>query len=208
MKPVQVVWFKRDLRSVDHAPLFEAAREGPVLPLYVVEPSLWQQVDASGRQWQFCRESLLELRAALTRLGTPLVVRVGAVETVLERAHQQFGIAGLWSHEETGNGWTYARDQRVAAWARSHGIPWHEWPQFGVVRRLKSRNGWARRWQARMDEAVVPQPLRLTLSVPMDPGPVPNVGEVLDSQDHCPLRQRGGRAEGLLCLESFLQQRS
>ncbi|MBM5802097.1 MAG: deoxyribodipyrimidine photolyase, partial [Cyanobacteria bacterium K_DeepCast_35m_m2_023] len=86
--------------------------------------------------------------------------------------------------------------------------PWHEWPQFGVVRRLKSRNGWARRWQARMDEAVVPQPLRLTLSVPVDPGPVPNVGEVLDSQDHCPLRQRGGRAEGLLCLESFLQQRS
>ena len=33
---------------------------------------------------------------------------------VLERAQHQFGIDPLWSHEETGNGWTYQRDQRVA----------------------------------------------------------------------------------------------
>ena len=43
---LQVVWFKRDLRVVDHAPLLEAAQRGPVLPLYVVEPELWQQQDA------------------------------------------------------------------------------------------------------------------------------------------------------------------
>ena len=37
---------------------------------------------------------------------------------MLERAQRRFGVAGLWSHEETGNGWTYARDRRVAAWAK------------------------------------------------------------------------------------------
>ena len=36
-----VVWFKRDLRLHDHAPLAEAARRGPVLALHVQEPSLW-----------------------------------------------------------------------------------------------------------------------------------------------------------------------
>jgi len=35
---VQLVWFKRDLRVVDHAPLSQAAERGPVLPLYVAEP--------------------------------------------------------------------------------------------------------------------------------------------------------------------------
>ncbi|MEB3277076.1 MAG: deoxyribodipyrimidine photo-lyase, partial [Cyanobacteriota bacterium] len=60
-QPLHLVWFKRDLRCVDHAPLVEAARRGPVLPLYVVEPALWQQADASGRQWQFCRDSLIDL---------------------------------------------------------------------------------------------------------------------------------------------------
>ena len=50
MEPVHVVWFKRDLRVADHAPLIEVARRGPVLPLYVVEPELWAQPDASARQ--------------------------------------------------------------------------------------------------------------------------------------------------------------
>jgi deoxyribodipyrimidine photo-lyase len=73
-------------------------------------------------------------------LGQPLVVRCGDVVNILDRARQHLGIDALWSHEETGNGWTYQRDKRVAAWAKQHGIPWTEIPQFGVTRRLKSRN--------------------------------------------------------------------
>ena len=49
MEPVQIVWFKRDLRTADHTPLLEASLRGPVLPLVVVEPELWQQPDASAR---------------------------------------------------------------------------------------------------------------------------------------------------------------
>jgi deoxyribodipyrimidine photo-lyase len=86
MGPVQIVWFKRDLRVVDHQPLLQASRCGPVLPLAVVEPPLWQQSDASARQWAFCAESLEDLRGALAGLGQPLVVRIGRVEEVLERA--------------------------------------------------------------------------------------------------------------------------
>ena len=87
--PVQIVWFKRDLRVHDHAPLAEAAGLGPVLPLYVLEPGFWREPDASGRQLAFLRESLAELREALAALGQPLVVRVGEVEAVLEDLRQQ-----------------------------------------------------------------------------------------------------------------------
>ena len=53
MSALQLVWFKRDLRTVDHRPLVEALKRGPVLPLYVVEPELWQQPDTSERPtWQ------------------------------------------------------------------------------------------------------------------------------------------------------------
>ena len=68
MAALQIVWFKRDLRIVDHRPLAAAVERGLVLPLYVVEPELWRQPDASERQWMFCRESLLELRQALACL--------------------------------------------------------------------------------------------------------------------------------------------
>ena len=205
--PLQIVWFKRDLRMVDHRPLLEACQAGPVLPLVVVEPELWQQPDASARQWRFYAESLEELRLSLAALGQPLVVRVGDAIDVLERARRHFGVAALWSHEETGNGWTYARDLRVAAWAQQHSIPWHELPQFGVIRRLASRNGWARRWEQRMTEPITPAPLKLSPLPALDPGTIPTADSLGLAPDPCPERQRGGRSEGLAVLTSFLEGR-
>ena len=207
MSALQIVWFKRDLRVLDHQPLLQASLIAPVLPLVVVEPPLWRQPDASARQWSFCLESLHDLRAALARLGQPLVVRVGSVVEVLERARQHFQIGGLWSHEETGNGWTYDRDRQVAAWARSHGIPWTEIPQFGVIRRLKRRDGWARRWEERMAAPLAPAPAALTPLAGLDPGPLPSPMALGLAPDPCPLRQVGGREQGLAVLASFLQGR-
>jgi deoxyribodipyrimidine photo-lyase len=55
------------------------------------------------------------------------------------------------SHEETEPGWSYVRDVQVGTWCKTHRIPWQEFTQTGVVRRLRNRTGWAKRWQARMD---------------------------------------------------------
>ena len=208
MTALQVVWFKRDLRAVDHRPLVQAIKRGPVLPLYVVEPELWQQPDVSERQWLFCREALLELRQALMDLGQPLVVRSGDVVQVLERARRQFGIDRLWSHEETGNGWTYQRDLRVGAWARQHGIAWNEIPQFGVTRRMRSRNGWAKRWEAQMAEPITPAPAGLRLLEGLDPGVIPQRPCSELPVDGCPQRQTGGRSVGLGELSDFLLHRA
>lgn len=204
---LQVVWFKRDLRWIDHRPLLLAAEHGPVLPLYIVEPEFWQQPDAATRQWQFCREALVELRQALAALGQPLVVRTGTVTVVLERARRQLGIAALWSHEETGNGFTYARDRQVKAWSRQHGITWKEVPQFGVVRGLKHREGWAKRWEDQMAEPMAPAIKALPALSEIDPGAIPTAEELQLPADHCPHRQPGGRYAGLRELEDFLQHR-
>ncbi|HET9420720.1 MAG TPA: deoxyribodipyrimidine photo-lyase [Nocardioides sp.] len=36
-----VMWFRRDLRLADNPALLEAAADGPVLPLFVLDPALW-----------------------------------------------------------------------------------------------------------------------------------------------------------------------
>ncbi|MCT0206830.1 deoxyribodipyrimidine photo-lyase [Synechococcus sp. CS-1332] len=204
---LQVVWFKRDLRIHDHRPLVEAARRGPVLPLYVVEPELWQRPDGSARQWDFCLEALQDLNNALAGLGQPLVVRVGEVVAMLEAAHGRHGIDGLWSHQETGNLWTYARDRRVAAWARDRGIPWQEFASFGVIRGLKDRRGWARSWEQRMAEPLQAPPAALSPLVGIAPRTLPTSGDLGLAADPCPQRQRGGRQAGRELLEGFLRQR-
>ncbi|UWS77655.1 DNA photolyase family protein [Phaeobacter sp. G2] len=202
---MQVVWFKRDLRVVDHAALACAAQAGPVLPLYVVEPDLWQQPDASPRHWGFIAQTLAELREELGRLGQPLVVRQGAVVDILEGLTRQGALSALWSHEETGNGWTFRRDQQVAAWCRDKGVPWHELQNHGVWRRLQSRDGWATRWDRLMAQPCASAPhLAPVESVP---GPIPTARDLCLGSDHCPGRQTGGRRAGQERLESFLQQR-
>jgi deoxyribodipyrimidine photo-lyase len=207
--PLHVVWFKRDLRVVDHAALVAAAHAGAgkVLPLFIAEPGLYHQSDASARQWEFATESLIELREALAKLGQPLVIRTGDAVEILERVRRKFGIGALWSHQETGNGWSYDRDERVRAWCREHAIAWHEPRQHGIIRRLKNRNGWASRWEQLMAEPLLSAPTALQPLAGIDPGGIPTARDLDIAPDMCPTRQVGGRKHAMATLTSFLEKR-
>ncbi|MBY0611091.1 MAG: deoxyribodipyrimidine photo-lyase/cryptochrome family protein [Beijerinckiaceae bacterium] len=200
---VQVVWFKRDLRTVDHQPLADAALAGPVLPLYVADPDYWRQPSASARQWRAIAPALAELSSALERLGGPLVVRVGSVTEILARIHGSIGITRLLAHEETGDGWTFERDKHVRRLCRSLGIPFVEYPQFGVIRGLKDRNQWGRRHAAFMSAPLVREPARFT-PVPARAGVIPAAADLGLSEDGCAEPQQGTREDGLARLRGFL----
>ena len=203
---LNIVWFKRDLRVQDHRVLFQAAKTGPVLPLFIVEEELWKEPDMSARQWAFVAECLNDLRQQLSALGQPLVVRCGDAVEVFKALSETFQITALWSHEETGNGWTYARDKRVSAWFRNANIPWYEIQQNGTQRKLESRNGWARAWDSTMAEPITPMP-SLTPLQDMFLGEIPTASDIGLASDHCPGRQLGGRENGLERLHSFLHER-
>ena len=191
MSGLQVVWFKRDLRTIDHSALSQASRSGPVLPLFIVEPMFWAQPDASARQWQFCAESLAELREALAELGQPLVIRTGDALAVLKALQRQRGIAQLWSHQETGNDFTYRRDRAVAHWCREQGIPWHQPRSFGVIRALSNRDGWAPAWELLMRQPVCADPAPLPRLDGIEPGEIPSAGDLQLASD--PARPPAGR---------------
>ena len=201
-----LVWLKRDLRIHDHPALTLAAGQGSVLPVHVVEPELWSQPDASARQWEFVAEALAGLREDLAGIGTPLVVRVGDAVQVLEGLCRRHRINRIISHEETGNLWTYARDRRVAAWARSAGVEWTEVPQSGVVRRLPTRDMWAASRDGFMSSPVLPVPA-LQAVAGVEPGLIPSARALKLTPDPCPHRQLGGRGRGLELVESFLSRR-
>jgi deoxyribodipyrimidine photo-lyase len=209
---LHIVWFKRDLRAKDHAALALAAERasedgGAVLPLYVVEPELWAEPDYAGRHYAFLRECLDDLRQELARLGQQLVIRTGPVVEILASLKDRHGIAALYSHEETGNGWTFRRDREVAAWCRMKGVPWHELRQNGVIRGLRQRDGWARRWEAFMRRAQQPAPSALRPLPEIAPGHLPSACDLGLADDPCPQRQPGGRAAAIERLDSFLEER-
>lgn len=212
---VSVVWLKKDLRLHDHWPLWQAAQCGSIAIVYCIEPSLQRQPDYSAGHWAFARESLQELAHDLARIGLSLYVHPGEVIEALQCLSEHMSIAGLYSHEETGNLASYARDRDVVEWCRRQGVPWHEWPQNGVVRRLGQRDGWNQYWQQRMGQAVAPKPQQaIDAKITVWPRwPVGGEREaefganlVLRGQDF-PARQLGGRRAAVATLQAFLFER-
>jgi deoxyribodipyrimidine photo-lyase len=204
-----LVWFKRDLRVVDHAALHAAHTRSPGLPLrgvYIVEPELWAQDDAAGRHWAFLTESLRDLAQALRALGGDLIVERGEAVDVLTRLHVQAPFDELLSHEESGNGFTYVRDLAVADWCRQQGVRQQEWPQMGVVRRLPSRDHWHVRWEQFMRQPQWPRPAAMADARHLDLM-LPTAPPTAHADTAVPGRQRGGREAGLRVLNAFLQQR-
>jgi deoxyribodipyrimidine photo-lyase len=148
-----LVWFKRDLRVRDHAPLVEAGHFEAAAALVVIEPEWFSSPECDPRHVAFYLGNVTALQTALLERGLPLLVRVGEVTQVLQDLRHEFVFSHLFSHEETGAAWSYARDLRVATWCREQGVLWKEFAQTGVVRRLRNRNGWAARWAQRMNAA-------------------------------------------------------
>ncbi len=169
-----LVWLKRDLRVADHAPLAAAAAGGaPALALFIVEPEWLASPEFDLQHAAFALAGLAPLRAALAARGLPLLVRHGPALAVLQALHAEFGLTRLLSHEETGPGWTWDRDRAVARWCLAIGLPWQEHPQTGVRRPLRSRDGWARHWQRRMDAPLQAAPERFAAPPALRDGPPP-----------------------------------
>ncbi len=204
----RVVWFKRDLRLHDHAALTAAALHGPTLCLYVIEPALWRQPDMSSQHYRFVLECLEDLRHSLRRRGSDLLIRVGDVCEVLGQLHAAAPFAALHAHEETGNAFTYARDLAVARWCAAHGVDWQEHRQTGVVRRLRSRDGWAAQWERFVGQPCLPVPALRAQPAPIPPHDPPTPESLGVYPFDPPQRQQGGRRHAIAVLEDFLSRRS
>ncbi len=204
--PRALVWFKRDLRIHDHAPLLAAQSHRDALALFVIEPEWLQSPECDASHVDFGLGCLAELRAALALRGMPLLVRVGSAVAVLAQLHGEVGFTDLLSHEETGSGWSYTRDLAVAAWCRSQSVRWQEFTQTGVVRRLRSRAGWAARWQARMDAPLHRLEGGFSGAAPLDQPDLPTLAS-LGLAPHGKALQAPGERAARRTLMTFLQER-
>ncbi len=204
-----VVWFKRDLRLNDHAALSQALCQGPVLCLYIVEPSLWRGADAATQHYHFLLESLRDLYLEFKRRGGLLRVVTGEAVDVLDKLYALQPFHTLYAHQETGNALSYARDRAVARWCRTHVIPWRQSQHFGVSRGLKDRDLWKDLWDQHVGQPCLPAPTSIAcVALPWAEPALPTAAALGLDPSEPAQRQRGGRTLALDVLNSFLNDRS
>jgi deoxyribodipyrimidine photo-lyase len=150
---VNVVWFKRDLRFTDHEPLYFAQQENiPTLLVYFFEPSLMNAEDSSTRHCRFVFESLQEMQEKLKNFNGEIYIFHNEVLGVFEELIKHLRINKIFSHQEIGNHKSFQRDLLMQNFCKKNSIEWCESQHNGVIRRLKSRDNWEKRWKEKMLE--------------------------------------------------------
>lgn len=97
---MNIVLFNKDLRISDHQPLTEAARAGEVMPLYVFEPSQWEETPLSARHFQFVVESLEELSKGIESQGGKLFFAINEIKMVLDKLLDIYDSINLFAHND------------------------------------------------------------------------------------------------------------
>ncbi|MDW6005035.1 deoxyribodipyrimidine photo-lyase [Vibrio mangrovi] len=83
---MKLVWFRRDLRTVDHTALHQAIQSGePVCAVFIATPGQWQQHDMAPIQADLIYRRLAVIRAELRQLNVPLFYQeVGSFDESVE----------------------------------------------------------------------------------------------------------------------------
>ncbi len=148
--PIQIVWFKRDLRLHDHEPLCRAAENTggtiPTLLLYIFEPSVMTHYDADIRHWRFVWESLCDMNNRLKINNLSLFICHSEADFVFEKIQETCDIKAVFSHQEIGTNLTFDRDKRLKRFFKKNNIAWFESQMSGIFRGLQHRNTWKEDW--------------------------------------------------------------
>lgn len=201
---INVVWFKRDLRLQDHAPLAAVCRSDlPTLLLYVVEPMLLDDPHYSLRHWRFIWQSLQDMQQKLN--PHQLCIVEGDLPAVFEQLSAQFIIRELFSYQEIGLNNTFRRDRLVQQWCEQQQINWQEFAYGAVARAKAHRQDWDKHWNRVMRADLhAPDWQQLsTVSVPDERLFQPPE----NWQQSQPGFQLGGETAAWQTLESFYQGR-
>jgi deoxyribodipyrimidine photo-lyase len=209
---VAIVWFRRDLRVLDHPALRAAlAAHDQVVPAFCLDDRLLHGRHASGARAQFLLECLADLGRQLAERGGRLVIRHGPPETELPALA---GIAGATAIYLSHDGSPYDRRRGALLRAAAPGLAVHAHPGLSAVDDLAgivTQQGrpysmftpFYRAW------ARVPRrpPLAAPGRVPVPGGlpvtPVPSLAS-LGLRAEVPSPVPGGGAEALARLDRFL----
>lgn len=161
-KPIlQIVWIKRDLRTRDHAPLAAAEATGlPYRVIFIFEPSLVGHADCSDRHLRFQWQAIQDMQQ---RLGRPVDVFWGEAEAVFSSLVEAFDVQQVFSYQESGIEKSFLRDKAIAKLLSSKGVAWQEFQRNGVIRGIKDRVDWDKRWFVTMSEPLIENTYRKRL---------------------------------------------
>jgi len=205
---INIVWYKRDLRTQDHEPLNRAAKNGiPIVLLYIFDPAVLHHEDSSERHHRFVYQSLLECNATLKKNNHKLSVLYGNTADIFSSILLNYNVDSVFSYQESGTETTWKIDREVAAILKKKEVSFVEFQKDGVQRALKSREGWEESWYEHvLGKQVVNDYSFESIHISNEEFALPNDFEENLKRKN-PQMQPGGEIAGWNYLKSFAFER-
>lgn len=124
--PINLFWFRRDLRLDDNAGLYHALRSNfPVLPLFIFDQNILIDLDnrRDGRV-EFIHNAIENLKTQLQSLGSDLLVIYGKPEALWPEILRQHAVKAVFTNRDY-EPYAEQRDGAVEKLLSANNIPFH-----------------------------------------------------------------------------------
>ncbi len=201
-----LVWFRRDLRIIDHEPLYRAARRGVVIPVFIFDRALLLHPETGAGRVRFMLDCLRALDEDLRSRGGRLILRAGDPVEILPKLLTATQADGIYSYLDFERIYGRVRDARLnQALAKENlKIRWFEPP--GTSPELMEYPAYRRLWYESMRSPLIPAPQRIDVPPDLPSDPLPASAELGHCADEKFIPQ-GGTAEARRLLDLFFDQR-
>jgi len=219
--PASLVWFRRDLRTFDHAALFHALTASNVVYcVFIYDDAILASLPRADRRVEFIHGSVAELDRELRALGGHLLVERAVARERLPSLAAELGVDAVFTNADY-EPQAVARDAAVAQALRAAGRAFHSFKDQVVFARdeVLSQAGapfsvftpYRRAWQASLarDPAVL-EPFdthahAARLAPPAGPPALPALEDLgFERTNLATLGIRPGAAAGSALFEDFL----
>jgi len=201
-----IVWFRRDLRLSDHAPLYRACCRGKVIPVFIFDRALLHHPETGSARVKFLLACLHSLDTDLRRRGGRLILRSGDPVQILPELIRETEADGIYAHVDYERIYGRVRDARLvkALDQASLKIRWFE-PPAGTPN-LMPYPAYREFWYAEMSLPPLPAPATIVVPPEVPSEPLPSLETLGHQPDGKPLPPASARAARQL-LSDFLARK-
>ena len=200
----KILWFRHDLRIEDNDAFNAACRDGEVLPIFIYDQGYWELETSSSFHLNFTNQSLDELNQDLTKkYHTKIHVFYGDSVKILNQLIDQHQIQSIHTNQIFRNKYTLDLDRRCEDLFKEKHVTWHQSQQFGIQLENRKRNYWSSQW----NNFIEFDPIQSEAKCKFIHINTPKIEKIKTHQIDGSNVQKGGRKEGLILLDKFLNDK-
>jgi deoxyribodipyrimidine photo-lyase len=126
--PVNLFWFRRDLRLADNAGLYHALKDkNPVVPVFIFDSAILDELEETkDKRVMFIRDVIVEMQQQLEELGSTLDIRHGLPEDMFPQLLNDYNVEKVFTNHDY-EPYATKRDNHIASLLKKNGISFHSY---------------------------------------------------------------------------------